>query len=195
MRLIDSKSCRGYRHDKRDEPHMNSYFRRLLTDYVRYHRDPWNCAMHVFGILFLMLASSLPLSLWLITVFEIQISVATIALVPVLIFWFVLDFELGAMMLGAAIALLAASAMIVNHVTAGRIWSLTAFLIVMGVASLIIGHSVFERRRPAMVDNPAHLLVGPVFVMAKLVVALGFRHDLRGIVVRERRQAPFRRPG
>ncbi|KRR02245.1 hypothetical protein CQ12_18680 [Bradyrhizobium jicamae] len=167
---------------------MNSYFRRRLADYVEYHRDPWNCAMHVFGILFLFLAAILPLSLWSLTVFGIQTSAATIALVPVLIYWFVLDFALGAAILGAAIALFAAAFMIVNHVTTAGMWSLTAILIVIGVTALMIGHVVFERRRPAMVDNPTHLLIGPMFVMAKLVIALGFRHDL-GIIVGKRRQA------
>ena len=67
---------------------MSSYFRRQLADYVEYHRDPWNCAMHVFGIVFLFLAAVLPLSLWSITVFGIQTSAATIAVVPVLVYWF-----------------------------------------------------------------------------------------------------------
>ena len=39
---------------------MNAYFLRQLADYVKYHRDPWNCAMHVFGIVFLFLAAVLP---------------------------------------------------------------------------------------------------------------------------------------
>ena len=61
-------------------------------------------------------------------------------------------------------------------------WSLTAILIVVGVASQIIGHRVFERRQPALVDNPTHLLLGPMFVMAKLFIALGFRRDLAVII-------------
>lgn len=50
---------------------------------------------------------------------------------------------------------------------------------VTSAALLTIGHLVFERRRPAMIDNPAHLLVGPMFVAAKLVVALGSRRHGR----------------
>ena len=96
---------------------MSSYFRRQLADYVEYHRDPWNCAMHVFGIVFLFLAAVLPLSLWSITVFGIQTSAATIAVVPVLIYWFLLDFALGAAILGAAVVLLSAAAVIVSHAT------------------------------------------------------------------------------
>jgi uncharacterized membrane protein YGL010W len=60
---------------------------------------------------------------------------------------------------------------------------------VIGIASQIIGHRVFERRQPALVDNPAHLLIGPMFVMAKLFVALGFRRDL-AIIIQARPQSP-----
>jgi uncharacterized membrane protein YGL010W len=161
---------------------MSSYFRRQLADYVEYHRDPGNCAMHVFGIVFLFLAAILPLSLWPITVFGIQTSAAAIAVIPVLVYWFLLDFALGAGILAAAVVLLATAAVIVDHTTIAGMWSLTAILIVIGVASQIIGHRVFEGRQPALVDNPTHLLLGPMFVMAKLFIALGFRRDLATII-------------
>jgi uncharacterized membrane protein YGL010W len=171
-----------------NEDRMSSYFRRQLADYAEYHRDPWNCAMHVFGIVFLFLGAVLPISTWSITALGIQTSVATIAVVPVLIYWFLLDFALGAAILAAAIVLLSAAAMIVSHATTAGMWSLTALLIVIGIASQIIGHRVFERRQPALVDNPTHLLLGPIFVMAKLFIALGFRRDL-AIIIEKRPQS------
>jgi uncharacterized membrane protein YGL010W len=61
-------------------------------------------------------------------------------------------------------------------------WSMFAVLTVLGVAAQIVGHQVFERRQPALVDNPSHLLLGPMFVMAKLFIALGFRPDLAAII-------------
>ena len=161
---------------------MSSYFRRQLADYVEYHRDPWNCAMHVFGIVFLFLAAVLPLSLWPITVFGFQTSAAAIAVIPVIIYWFVLDFALGGAILAAAIVLLSVAAAIASHATTIGLWSVTAILSVVGVASQIIGHRVFEGRQPALVDNPTHLLLGPMFVMAKLFIALGFRRDLAIII-------------
>ncbi|ANW03158.1 hypothetical protein LMTR13_26480 [Bradyrhizobium icense] len=169
---------------------MRSFFRRQLADYVEYHRAPWNCAMHVFGIVLLFLAAVLPLSQWSIAVFGIQTSVATIAAIPVLIYWFLLDFALGAAILGAAIVLLSAAAIIVGQASTAGMWSLTAILIVIGGTSQVIGHQVFERRRPALVDNPVHLLLGPMFVMAKLFIVLGFRRDL-AIIIDERPQGPL----
>jgi uncharacterized membrane protein YGL010W len=144
--------------------------------------------MHVIGIVVLFLAAVLPISTWSLSALGIQTSVATIAVVPVLIYWFLLDFALGAAILSAAIVLLSTAAMIVSHATTAGVWSLTALLIVIGIASQIIGHRVFERRQPALVDNPTHLLLGPIFVMAKLFIALGFRHDL-AIIIQERPQS------
>lgn len=141
--------------------------------------------MHVFGIVFLFLAAILPLSLWPVTLFGIETSAAAIAVIPVLVYWFLLDFALGAGILAAAVVLLSTAAAIAAHTTMTGLWSLTAILIVVGVASQIIGHRVFEGRQPALVDNPTHLLLGPMFVMAKLFIALGFRRDLASIIERQ----------
>ena len=138
--------------------------------------------MHVFGIIFLFLAAILPLSLWPITVLGFQTSAATIAVIPVLIYWLMLDVALGLGIVVAAAVLLSVGAAIATHATTVGLWSLTAFLIVVGVASQIIGHRFFEGRQPALVDNPTHLLLGPMFVMAKLFIALGFRRDLADII-------------
>src|SRR5438552_9406070 len=126
----------------RDKHRMGAYFRRQLADYVEYHRDPWNCAMHVFGIVFLFLAAVLPLSTLSVAAFGAQTSVATIAVLPVLIYWFLLDAALGAAILGAGILLLSVAAMIVNHSPAASMWSITAVLAVIGVASQIVGPRV-----------------------------------------------------
>ena len=169
---------------------MNGYFRRQLADYVEYHRDRWNCVMHVFGIIFLFLAAVLPLSLWSVPILGAPTSAATIAVLPVLIYWFLLDAALGTAIIGAAVLLLSAAALIANHVTVGGVWWTTAVLIVVGVAFQVVGHRVFERRQPALLDNPTHLLLGPMFVMAKLFIALGFRRDLAVILQEPPQKTP-----
>jgi uncharacterized membrane protein YGL010W len=161
---------------------MNNYFKRQLADYVEYHRNPWNGLMHVFGILFLFLAAILPLSLW--PVDALGTTVAPIMVLPVLIYWFLLDAALGTAILGAAVILLSTAAVIVHHASAVSVWSISVALIVIGIGFQIIGHRLFERRQPALMDNPSHLLLGPMFVMAKLFIALGFRHDLAAIIAR-----------
>lgn len=161
---------------------MTDYFLRQLADYVQYHRDPRNCALHVFGIIFLFLAAILPLTMWPVSLFGAQSTVATLMVLPVLIYWLVLDAMLGLAIIGVASFLLWTAAIIVDHVSGTGTYIASAFLIVIGVGSQIVGHRVFERRQPALVDNPSHLLMGPMFVMAKLFIALGFRADLAAII-------------
>jgi uncharacterized membrane protein YGL010W len=165
-------------HKRIGERRMSLYFRRQLADYVCYHRDPRNCAMHVIGIVALFLAAVLPLSSWTVSMFGINATAAIIAVGPVLIYWLLLDAALGSAIAGAAALLLCAAAAIGGHASTAGMWLITGVLIVIGVAAQIVGHRVFERRQPALTDNPAHLLLGPMFVMAKLMIALGFRHDL-----------------
>src|ERR1700733_5977872 len=161
---------------------MTAYFKLQLADYVEYHCDPWNCAMHVLGIILLFLAAILPLTEWSIPVFGAQISLAVILVLPVLIYWLVLDTSLGLAIVGAAVVLLLTAGVIVGPASVFGVGITTAVLIGIGVASQIIGHRVFEQRQPALVDNPSHLLLGPMFVMAKLFISLGFRDDLGAII-------------
>jgi uncharacterized membrane protein YGL010W len=55
-------------------------------------------------------------------------------------------------------------------------------LTVIGWALQIVGHQFFERRRPALLDNPIHMLISPMYLFAKLFVALGFRRDLAALL-------------
>jgi uncharacterized membrane protein YGL010W len=161
---------------------MTAYFRRQLVDYVEYHRDPRNCLAHVFGIVFLFLGAVLPLTMWTPAAFDGHVTVAMLLALPVLIYWLVLDPVLGLAILCSAIALLSVAAAIVANVSVPAVWALSAVLIVIGVTAQVVGHKIFERRKPSMADHPAHFLLGPPFVMAKLFIAFGFRHDLAAII-------------
>lgn len=161
---------------------MNAFFKRQLAHYVEYHRDPWNCAMHVLGIIALFFAAVLPLSLWPINLLGVHTTIAPLLALPVLVYWLLLDAAIGAGILGAAVVLLSAAAFVVGHASLTLVWSVTAVLIVVGIGFQVVGHRVFEQRQPALVDNPSHLLLGPMFVMAKLFIAVGFRRDLAAII-------------
>jgi len=174
---------------------MTAYFRRQLADYVEYHRDPWNCAAHVLGIILLFLGAVLPLTMWSLPGFGGHVTLAMLLALPVLIYWLVLDSALGLGILCSAVVLLSTAAAIVANVSVVGVWLLTAVLILIGVTSQIVGHKVFEQRKPSMADHPAHFLLGPMFVMAKLVIALGFRHDLAAIIGPGAEPAPASYPG
>jgi uncharacterized membrane protein YGL010W len=161
---------------------MKTTFRRLLADYVEYHRDPTNCALHVVGIVLLFLAAVLPLSLWPIEVLGLRINMGVVLAAPVLIYWIMLDLALGLALVAAAVILLFTAAAISAHTGVIAVWTISIVLIFIGIAVQIIGHQVCERRQPALIDNPPHLLMGPMFVMAKLFIAFGLRSDLAAVI-------------
>jgi uncharacterized membrane protein YGL010W len=174
---------------------MTAYFRRQLVDYVEYHRDPWNCAAHVFGIISLFLGTVLPLTMLPLPGFGGHVTLAMLLALPVLIYWLALDPALGLAILCSAIVLLSIAAAVVANVSAPAVWALTVVLVVTGVAAQIVGHSVFERRKASMADHPAHFLLGPMFVMAKLFIAFGLRHDLAAIIGPGAEPVPAGYPG
>jgi len=108
----------------------------------------------------------------------VQTTMATIMVLPVLIYWLWLDVALGMEIAAAAVLLLLIAATIVNHVSITGVLIISAMFMVIGFSFQVIGHQYFERRKPSLIDHPSHLLLGPIFVMAKLFIAFGFRHDL-----------------
>jgi uncharacterized membrane protein YGL010W len=60
------------------------------------------------------------------------------------------------------------------------VWSVSTSLLVIGTTCLVVGHAAFERRRPALADNLFQAFIGPMFIVSKALVALGFRPDLVG---------------
>jgi uncharacterized membrane protein YGL010W len=157
---------------------MNDFFRRQLTVYAGYHRDERNRVTHIFGIPMIFVAIVLPLSLWPVTVFGIPANAAMVLAIPAVIIWILLDVAIGLAILAAIIPLLLIAEGVAGHVSSIDVWLAAAVLFVIGWSLQIVGHARFEHRKPALLDNPMHLLIGPMFMMAKLFVALGLRPDL-----------------
>jgi uncharacterized membrane protein YGL010W len=161
---------------------MSGFFQRQLGIYAEYHRDWNNCLMHIIGNPILFLAAVLPLSLLTVTVFGVQITLATLLVTPALLLWIAWDVAIGLAIVVTAIPLLWAAALIASNVSVAWVWIITIALIVIGWAMQIVGHQYFERRKPALLDNPIHMLISPMYVFAKLYVALGWRPDLAAIL-------------
>jgi uncharacterized membrane protein YGL010W len=161
---------------------MNGIFRRELAEYADYHRDERNCLMHIVGNPILFLAAVLPLSLLSIPLFGMHTSVAAVLVIPALILWISWDVGLGLAIIAAAIPLLLAAGTIANNVSVAAVWIITVFLTVVGWGLQIVGHQIYEKRRPALLDNPIHMLISPMYLFAKLFVALGFRRDLAALL-------------
>jgi uncharacterized membrane protein YGL010W len=157
--------------------HMSDIFHRQLASYAQYHRDPHNCATHFVGIPMLFLAVILPLQAFPVHIGRHEVPLAIVLSLPAIVGWLWLDLRLGAALLLLLCPLFIAAALIVRH---GHVltWCSAAVLFVVGWAFQLVGHAVFECRRPAFVDDVSYALIGPMFVVAKLLVSLGLRADL-----------------
>jgi len=157
---------------------MNDFFRRQLTAYASYHRDERNRVTHIFGIPIIFLAVVLPLSLWRLSLFGIPLNAAIVLPLPAVAAWILLDAGVGLALLIGIVPFLAIAAMVAGHASPTVMWLVAVSLFVVGWILQILGHARFEHRKPALLDNPMRLLIGPMFLVAKLLVDLGLRPDL-----------------
>ena len=164
---------------------------RQLIEYARYHRDPRNIATHFVGIpliafgIAVMLArvplggadALLPGAHWLVWALtgvwylrqgRWSLTVPTLAV------------------LGAMVAL--ADPLAEADMPSWLAWGLGSF--VVGWVFQAVGH-VWEGRKPAFFDDLRGLLVGPMFVLAELLMALGLLCGLRETI--EQAAGPVRR--
>jgi uncharacterized membrane protein YGL010W len=163
---------------------MTGYFQRQLVDYTQGHGDRVNGVMHVIGNPIIFIGVVLPLCLVPVTLLGVDISVAPILVIPALLLWMSWDFGLGLGIAVAAVLLLWLATTIANNVTVVSMWIIAVTLFVLGWVLQIIGHQVFEGKRPTAINNPVQSLIAPMYMMAKLYVALGFRPDLAAILQR-----------
>jgi uncharacterized membrane protein YGL010W len=132
-----------------------------FSDYSAFHRTPGNKACHYVGIPMIVL--SLFALLARVPLFEaggFTFTLAEVVLVAATIYYLTLDAALAVMMLATS-AILAA---------AGRMLPISAavVLFVLGWVFQFVGHYVYEKKSPAFFRNFAHLLVGPLWILAKV---------------------------
>jgi uncharacterized membrane protein YGL010W len=107
--------------------------------------------------------------------------------IPAITAWILFDAGVGLALLVGIIPLLLIAAIVATHASPTVVWLLAASLFIIGWTLQILGHARFEHRKPALLDNPTHLLIGPMFLVAKLLVDLGFRPDLARAIQAEQR--------
>jgi len=141
---------------------MSPALRAHFADYASFHGTAGNKACHYVGIPLIVLALlALLARVPLVAVGGFTVTLAEVALVVVTAYYLTLDAVLAAIMLAASVGLL----------LLGRpmpVW-VAAALFVLGWIFQFIGHYVYEKRSPAFYRNLAHLLVGPLWIVAKAV--------------------------
>ena len=132
-----------------------------FSDYSSFHRTPGNKACHYVGIPLIVL--SLFALLARVPLFELggfTFTAAEALILASTAYYLTLDVALAAMMLFASVLLAAG----------GRLLPVPAAvaLFVLGWVFQFVGHYVYEKKSPAFFRNFAHLLVGPLWILARV---------------------------
>ena len=151
-----------------------------LAQYAAYHRDRRNIATHFIGIPMIVLAVQVLLSRPVIANVGAPITPALLLTVLTCIYYLVLDRPLGALMCALMAAGLAMAWPLAAQSTALWLWSGVG-LFVLGWVIQFVGH-IWEGRKPAFVDDIVGLVIGPLFVVAEAVFALGGRRALHDAI-------------
>jgi uncharacterized membrane protein YGL010W len=131
----------------------------LLADYAEAHRTPGNVVCHTAGIslivfgIFSML-SAVPIAG--------KLTAAEALLAAAFVVYLALDPALGAATVAAALLLDVLARLVAD-------WRVGAVAFGVGWIFQGIGHAVYEKNRPAFLRNLAHLLVGPAYLVNKVV--------------------------
>lgn len=154
-----------------------------LATYAGYHRDRRNIGVHFVGIPMITVAVAVLLSLPVWVLAGLPVSPAFLLALVAVAFYLRLDWRYGltmALLMGLDVWL---GAWLASGSTA--VWLGTGLgLFTVGWVFQLVGH-VWEGRKPAFVDDLIGLLVGPLFIVAELGFALGFRTEVREAIERQ----------
>jgi uncharacterized membrane protein YGL010W len=139
---------------------MSPVLKAHFTDYAAFHGTPGNKACHYVGIPLIVvglfaLLSAVPL----FAVGGFTVTLAEVLVLASTLFYLRLDATLAAFMLAVSVAAIAIGRQLPVGVAVA--------LFALGWIFQFIGHYVYEKRAPAFSRNLAHLLVGPLWILAK----------------------------
>lgn len=154
----------------------------LLVQYATYHRDQRNISSHCVGIPLIVCAIGTLLARPAVTLGEAVLTPAMVLLALAALWYLSRHLVLGAATVCAcALLFWIGHSLAQPSVAAGLGWG--AGLFVAGWSIQFLGH-YYEGRKPAFVDDLVGLLVGPMFVAAEALFALGWNPALQREIIR-----------
>jgi len=158
----------------------SSFFARQLGMYASYHRDERNRATHFIGIPAIVFSILVPLAL---APFGFGLTWAAVIGALAVLGWIGLNVTVGLAMIVIMLPFVLIAEWIARSHGATAAWIVFAIFFVGGWVFQLVGH-VWEGRRPALTDNLFQAFIGPMFIMAEVLMALGLKRDLKAIVDR-----------
>jgi uncharacterized membrane protein YGL010W len=155
---------------------LDSLFARQLATYASYHRDARNRATHFIGIPAIVFSILMPLALVRVDGVSAAMLVALLAVMG----WVALDRIIGLAMLVMMVPMLLIAEWVAGFGGATA-WTVFVIFFIGGWAFQLLGH-VWEGRRPALADNLFQAFIGPMFIMAEVLMALGLKQELKAVI-------------
>ena len=155
----------------------NDLFKRQLANYASVHRDRRNKATHFIGIPVIVFSLLLVLTLWRLQLGDREVSGAPVVAVLAVLGWMTLDLGIGLVMAALMLVAWYAAEGLAAALGTGSTWGAFLVLFVGGWVLQFLGHH-YEGKRPALLDNIFQAFIGPMFLVAETMVALGQRRDL-----------------
>jgi uncharacterized membrane protein YGL010W len=145
---------------------MNQRLKRLFDEYAKDHQTKGNIFTHYFGIPMIVISLLGFLSMWVLrdsfmNTPYIRLDGGVILILLSAIYYFTLDWKITIPFLFA----IAACYFFSRSLT----WQLLLAFQVFGWILQLYGHYRFEKGSPAFAKNKEHLLIGPLWIFAKLV--------------------------
>jgi uncharacterized membrane protein YGL010W len=159
--------------------------------YLAYHRDHRNVLTHVLGVPMIMFAILLLLHRanfgWLSPSYFGGLTLGWIATLGFAVWYLSLERLAG----GILALLLVVGSMLAAQLAllpGATFWGLFALFFVGGWIIQLVGHSVFEGRRPALTDNILQVFVAPLFLVLEALFAIGQLQDVKAEIERRSRR-------
>jgi uncharacterized membrane protein YGL010W len=139
---------------------MSKTLQAHFADYGSHHQTAGNQACHSVGIpLIVFSLLALLQQVPLFAAFGHVVTLGEAAVAAATVYYLTLDAWL-------AVGMLAFSAVSL-YVGRSLPWTVSLGVFVFGWILQFVGHSVYEKRSPAFLKNFVHLLVGPLWILAK----------------------------
>ncbi len=153
-----------------------------MSTYAAYHRHPVNKVIHYIFVPAIVWTLMVFLGLVpLFTISNLSITAAHVLVVAVLGYYLYLDLGLGIANVLFFTILMAGAFAVIDLGAATALWIAGPLFVASWVVQFL-GHGVWEKKRPALVDNVFQVFIAPLFVMAEWFFALGLRRELESDV-------------
>jgi uncharacterized membrane protein YGL010W len=149
-----------------------------LTQYAAYHRDRRNIATHFVGVPMIVFAIVLALTPAAFPVANVPVSLAALLSVAACLYYFRLSFVFGATMAVILFVMCAIASELAHRLGTGPTLLVALVTFVLGWGLQFLGHK-YEGMKPAFFDDARQLLIGPLFVLAEVIFAMGAQRGLQ----------------